>query len=210
MHARTAGATGQAILEAAYRCIIRQGYAAVSMRQIAREAGVALSQLHYYFRSKDHLLLEVLRRTTEQHVQETVSRLAGLPAERRLQGLLALIRTKLREDPGWFRLLFDCLTLASRDPEARQQVRRVFQALSDEAARRLPQLCQRDESGKAAGPAARRPAFRVRPLSPGVLGRLVVATLYGLALQLLVDGADEGQEPEWFVELMAAVSPAGE
>lgn len=150
MHARTAGATGQAILEAAYRCIIRQGYAAVSLRQIAREAGVALSQLHY------------------------------------------------------------CLTLASRDPEARQQVRRVFQALSDEAARRLPQLCQRDESGEVAGPAARRPAFRMRPLSPGVLGRLVVATLYGLALQLLVDGADESQEPEWFVELMAAVSPAGE
>ena len=209
MPLKAASPTGQTILDAAYRCMVRHGYAAVSMRQIAREAGVALSQLHYYFRSKDHLLVEVLRRTTEQHVRETVSRLAELPPERRVHGLLALIRTKLREDPGWFRLLFDCLALASRDPEARRQVQRVFHELSEEAGRRFPQLWQTSAAGRAATARGCPQPWR-GALSPTTLGRVVVATLYGLALQLLVDGADEDFEPLWFGELMAAVNPAGQ
>ncbi|NLG68372.1 MAG: TetR/AcrR family transcriptional regulator [Firmicutes bacterium] len=209
MQAKAASPTGQTILDAAYRCMVRNGYAAVSMRQIAREAGVALSQLHYYFRSKDHLLVEVLRRTMEQHVRETVSRLAELPPERRVHGLLALIRTKLRQDPGWFRLLFDSLVLASRDPEARQQVRRLFQELSEEAGRRFPQLWQMSATGRAGTVRGRLQPWP-GALSPTALGRVVVATLYGLALQLLVEGADQASEPLWFGELMAAVSPAGQ
>lgn len=175
------------------------------MRQIAREAGVALSQLHYYFHAKEHLLIEVLRRTLERHVQDTVSWLGHLPAERRLHGLLSMIRAKLREDPGWFRLLFDCLTLAYRDPEARHQVRRVFRELSDEAARRLPQLWE----SPSLVPGAPSPAAGCWPrrLSPHALGRVVVAALYGIALQLLVEGEGEGDGPPWFEELILAVSP---
>lgn len=203
MAVRTREGTSSAILDAAYRCLVRYGYASVSMRQIAREAGVALSQLHYYFRSKEHLLIEVMRRTTEQHVEQMASWLAQLTPDRRLHGLLWMVRTRLREDPGWFRLLFDGVSLAFRDPEVRRQLRRVFQQAADEAARRVAQLWQLPSpaSASALGPWPAR-------LTPQTLGRIFVATLYGVALQLLVeDDGESGSGPAWFEELLLAVSP---
>jgi len=43
------------ILLAAYSCISTSGYANVSMRNIADEAGVVLSQLNYYYKNKEGL-----------------------------------------------------------------------------------------------------------------------------------------------------------
>ena len=200
MAGRTREGVSAAILDAAYRCLARHGYAAVSMRQIAREAGVALSQLHYYFRSKEHLLIEVMRRTTEQHVREMAGWLAHQAPERRLYGLLSMVRARLRKDPGWFRLLFDCVSLAFRDAEARNQLRRVFQEVADEAALRLVQLWQPSQVTLAGGTGS----WSAR-LSPQTLGRIFAAALYGLALQLLLE-RDEAtdSEPAWFEEILAA------
>lgn len=203
MGVRTRDGTPSAILDAAYRCLVRHGYGSVSMRQIAREAGVALSQLHYYFRSKEQLLFEVMRRTTEEHVQEVAGWLAQLTPERRLHGLLWMVRARLREDPGWFRVLFDGVSLAFRDPEARRQLRRVFQEVADEAARRVVQLWPWPSPSSA--PTLGHWSER---LSPQTLGRVLVAALYGVALQLLLesDGSSDGGPP-WFEELLGAVSP---
>lgn len=49
----------QRILRAAGACFGRKGYRGASMQDIAREAGVSKSLLHYHFTSKEHLLLEV-------------------------------------------------------------------------------------------------------------------------------------------------------
>ena len=55
-----AGGTATAILEAARRCLLADGYSAMSTRKVATEAGVPLSQVHYHFGSKANLLLAVL------------------------------------------------------------------------------------------------------------------------------------------------------
>lgn len=47
------------ILDAAERCLSQSGYGGMSMRDIAQEAGVSKSLLHYHFQSKEHLFLEV-------------------------------------------------------------------------------------------------------------------------------------------------------
>lgn len=47
------------ILHAGAACFGRKGYRGASMQDIAREAGVSKSLLHYHFDSKEHLLLEV-------------------------------------------------------------------------------------------------------------------------------------------------------
>jgi AcrR family transcriptional regulator len=49
----------QKILQTAFHCLSRKGYANVSMRDIADEAGVALSQLHYYYKSKEGFIIEL-------------------------------------------------------------------------------------------------------------------------------------------------------
>ena len=54
------------ILEAVLSLLSRDGIAGVSMRAVAREAGVALGLVHYYFDDKTSLIAASLRRGEEQ------------------------------------------------------------------------------------------------------------------------------------------------
>lgn len=54
------GETKAKILGAAFRRLAREGYAALSMREIARDAGVNHALINYHFRSKDQLVIAVL------------------------------------------------------------------------------------------------------------------------------------------------------
>ncbi|UCF98373.1 MAG: TetR family transcriptional regulator [Spirochaetaceae bacterium] len=57
------------IIEATIECIERDGIQAVTIRKIAKLAGVNSAAINYYFRSKEKLVEEVMRRTVE-HVFE--------------------------------------------------------------------------------------------------------------------------------------------
>jgi AcrR family transcriptional regulator len=54
------GETKAKILDAAFRRLAREGYAALSVREIAKDAGVNHALINYHFRSKDQLVIEVL------------------------------------------------------------------------------------------------------------------------------------------------------
>lgn len=60
------GATKGKILEAAFKRLSREGYAALSVREIARDAGVNHALINYHFRSKDQLVIEVLDAANRQ------------------------------------------------------------------------------------------------------------------------------------------------
>src|SRR5437763_16134571 len=52
--------TAARILQAAYRRLASDGYAHLNMRDVAAEAGVNHALIHYYFGSKDQLVIAVL------------------------------------------------------------------------------------------------------------------------------------------------------
>ena len=52
--------TARMILKAAKESLLEMGYAGLSTRAIAEQAGVPLSQIHYHFGSKQNLMLAVL------------------------------------------------------------------------------------------------------------------------------------------------------
>ncbi len=52
--------TRERILEAAFRRLVAEGYAALSVREIAKDAGVNHALINYHFRSKDQLVIDVL------------------------------------------------------------------------------------------------------------------------------------------------------
>ena len=60
------GETKAKILDAAFRRLAREGYAALSMREIARDAGVNHALINYHFRSKDQLVIAVLDAANRQ------------------------------------------------------------------------------------------------------------------------------------------------
>jgi len=52
--------TRERILDATFRRLVGEGYAALSVREIARDAGVNHALINYHFRSKDQLVIDVL------------------------------------------------------------------------------------------------------------------------------------------------------
>lgn len=66
------------ILEAAFQRLAREGYASLSVREIARDAGVNYALINYHFESKDKLVIAVLdeanRRLLERQARMYQSR----------------------------------------------------------------------------------------------------------------------------------------
>jgi AcrR family transcriptional regulator len=60
------GETKARILDAAFRRLATDGYAALSVREIARDAGVNHALINYHFRTKDQLVIEVLDEANRQ------------------------------------------------------------------------------------------------------------------------------------------------
>jgi AcrR family transcriptional regulator len=59
----------QALLDAAERLLISVGYANITTRKLADEAGVNHGLVHYYFGSMQELLLQVLERFTDRLIE---------------------------------------------------------------------------------------------------------------------------------------------
>jgi TetR/AcrR family transcriptional regulator len=56
----------EALLDAAERLLVDVGYAAITTRKLAEEAGVNHGLVHYYFGSNENLLVRALERFTER------------------------------------------------------------------------------------------------------------------------------------------------
>jgi AcrR family transcriptional regulator len=52
--------TSRAIIDAAYDLMVDQGYAATSMRQISKKAGLSLGSIYNHFSSKDEVFVAIL------------------------------------------------------------------------------------------------------------------------------------------------------
>ena len=60
LHDGDATQTRERILDATFRRLVSEGYAALSMREIAKDAGVNHALINYHFRTKDQLVIDVL------------------------------------------------------------------------------------------------------------------------------------------------------
>jgi AcrR family transcriptional regulator len=57
------------LLDAAERLLLEDGYAAVTSRRVAAEAGLKPQLVHYYFRTMDDLFVEVFRRRADDNLR---------------------------------------------------------------------------------------------------------------------------------------------
>ena len=76
------------LINAAVTCLHNQGYARMTLAQVAAEAGVPLGNIYYYFRTKAELAIAVVK-IWQERLQKIFSDLDRLPTPRlRLQELL--------------------------------------------------------------------------------------------------------------------------
>ncbi|HWD01829.1 MAG TPA: TetR/AcrR family transcriptional regulator [Amycolatopsis sp.] len=81
------------IAAAVWRLAADRGLEAVSMREVAADAGVSLRLVQYYFETKTNLLVLALRYLHERGEQRTQARLAAQPD----QSVRGVVRTLLTE-----------------------------------------------------------------------------------------------------------------
>lgn len=113
----TAGShTRAALLDAAERLLMDQGYAAVTSRRVAAEAGLKPQLVHYYFRSMDDLLLETFRRRADASLRRFERETARDRSLRHLWSLLLDLRGA--------RFLLELVALASHRPSVRSEIAR--------------------------------------------------------------------------------------
>jgi len=135
---RASADTRVRILEAARACLLADGYASLSTRRVAETADVPLSQIHYYFGSKQELILAVLAAQNERLLARQASMYAGNePLWRQWELAVEFLEEDL--ESGYVRILQEMIAAGWSDPilaaSVRDQLRGWFQLLADVARR---------------------------------------------------------------------------
>src|SRR4029453_5420413 len=102
------------LLDITEKVMIEDGYAAVSSRRIAKEAGVTPALVHYYFATLDDLFLEVLRRRAKQQLERQER---FLSSDQPLRALWAFSR-----DQAGTGLLMELMALANHRKSIREEL----------------------------------------------------------------------------------------
>lgn len=121
------------ILDAAYKVIAREGYANTSLRQIATEAEVAVSQISYHYENKEGLLLAVVTRVADNYYEYMQKSLRDNMSPREKGNcFIHLYQQVIQNDSELFRVLYDLAGLALWSEPLRAQVREIFRGIMDQ------------------------------------------------------------------------------
>jgi AcrR family transcriptional regulator len=118
MTATVEGEKAQRIIEAMRRSVARRGTTGSTFDHVAREAGVSRGLLHYYFGTKEQLLVEAVRRDCELRMELLERQLSGARTAEDFIGLMAQnLQATVREDPDFVTLMFELFTLSRRNED---------------------------------------------------------------------------------------------
>ncbi|MFD8751188.1 TetR/AcrR family transcriptional regulator [Kitasatospora sp. NPDC059577] len=164
------GALPEALVAAAFEVLDEQGQERVSVREVARRAGVSAGAPFRHFADRQALLTALADRVLADFVswQEAQVAAAGADGRSVMRTIgLGCVRYALHH-PRRFELVRSRVFAASREPELREQLDGIDRAFTD--------LIVADQE-----------AGRLRPGDPALVGLAGQALVYGLA-QMIVDG----------------------
>jgi AcrR family transcriptional regulator len=110
-----AGDKAARIVDAMRASVAERGTAGSTFDQVARAAGVSRGLLHYYFGTKERLLVEVVRRDCDVRLAALDAALAqAQTADDFIAVLVSSLEDVVRDDPGFVTLLFELFVLSRR------------------------------------------------------------------------------------------------
>jgi AcrR family transcriptional regulator len=171
------------ILDAACRVIVRDGASALRMADVADEAGVSRTLVHYYFETRADLLAKVFAYTDDRADERAVAGLRALPTgARRVERLLRVYL----DDENVFRtnwvLWMETWRAAVFEPELREPVVESHRHW-------IGQIAEQVEQGQADGSIPAQ-------VDPKATAHRLVAQLDGLGQQVLIGGVDRRRAVE--------------
>jgi len=113
----------EALLDAAERLLVNVGYAGITTRRLAEEAGVNHGLVHYYFGSNENLLVRALERFTERLIARQRELYAtDVPF---IEKWRTAMRYLVSEDVTYEKVWLELQALAWNHPELRERLARV-------------------------------------------------------------------------------------
>ena len=117
----------QRIVDAMRHCVAERGIAGATFEHVSREAGVSRGLLHYYFGTKERLLIEVLRSDAETRIAMLDEPLA---AAETVDDVIAVLvsgaEQVLREDPGFYVLLYELFTAGRQNTDIQAELAGLY------------------------------------------------------------------------------------
>jgi AcrR family transcriptional regulator len=178
---KVADQTKERIIEAAYRTLVNRGYPQTSMKDIAAEAGVAPGLAHYYFATKEDLLVAAIehgcRPAMAAWEAAGISLTGPLPEDAdpinfaRLGFELA--KQELKTYRGLFLLTFDMFGVGLHNPKIGAAVRSFI----EERRAFIARITQGVIAGMAERPSA----------SADAIAAALWGSLHGIYLQQVMD-----------------------
>jgi AcrR family transcriptional regulator len=132
------GDKAQRIVDAMRSSVGARGAAGSTFDHVAREAGVSRGLLHYYFGTKERLLVEVCRRDCDIRMDILDGSLAkARDADELIDLLVRSLDDMLRDDPGFIALIFELFTTSRHNEEIAAEMRELNRRVRGHLAEQL-------------------------------------------------------------------------
>ncbi|MFB6125371.1 MAG: TetR/AcrR family transcriptional regulator [Halanaeroarchaeum sp.] len=164
-----------AIMEATYRVLAEEGYADLTTKAIAEEVGKSTALIHYYYDTKETLLVEFLEYLLDTF-REGVERQSGDAPAERLETFLERFVSGPEDPEAFHTAMLDLRTQAPHDAAFREQLRTNDREITDYVADVL---------------AAGIEAGEFREVDPDRVASFLFSALDGARTRWVVTGDDE-------------------
>jgi AcrR family transcriptional regulator len=124
---RLEGDKAQRIIAAMRASVGQRGASGSTFDHVAREAGVSRGLLHYYFGSKERLLVEVVRHDCEVRNRSMDERLAkAQTVDEILDALVVGLEEFLEDDAGGQAVIYEMLSASRHSEEIRAELAELY------------------------------------------------------------------------------------
>ena len=121
------GEKAQRIVEAMRTSVGIRGAAASTFDHVAREAGVSRGLLHYYFGSKEQLLIAVVRHDCEVRIEAMDERIArARTVEETIEALVASLQDFIEGEPSSQTVIYEMLSASRRSGDIRAELAELY------------------------------------------------------------------------------------
>ena len=124
---RLEGEKAQRIIEAMRTSVGTRGAAGSTFDHVAREAGVSRGLLHYYFGSKEQLLVEVVRHDCEVRIAGMGARIArATTADEIIAALVLGLEEFIEGEPGSPAVIYELLSASRHSEDIRAELAELY------------------------------------------------------------------------------------
>ena len=137
------GEKAQRIIDAMRSSVAKRGTTGSTFDHVSREAGVSRGLLHYYFGTKEQLLVEAVRRDGELRIERLEQQLSAAKTADDFIDLMAQnLQQTIREDPDFVTLVFELFTLSRRNEDIKVEYAALMRQTRDQVTAMLAQAQQ--------------------------------------------------------------------